>query len=55
MPPRKRTNTGDTVTVTVVAPYAVYHDGEQHTGTLTDIPVDLAKHWQHRGWVTITN
>ncbi|WP_431840285.1 hypothetical protein [Gordonia hongkongensis] len=56
MPPRKRTQTRspDTVTVVVTEPYAVYHRGEQRTGTLTDVPADLAAHWQHRGWVTIT-
>ncbi|GAB4597528.1 hypothetical protein MOKP4_38460 [Mycobacterium avium subsp. hominissuis] len=43
----------DTVTVTVVEPHLVYHDGEQRGGTLTGVPTDVAEHWQKHGWATI--
>jgi hypothetical protein len=42
-----------TVTVEVVAPHLVYHDGEQRAGTLTGVPADLAEHWERHGWATV--
>ncbi|MCZ0732212.1 hypothetical protein [Mycolicibacterium iranicum] len=47
-PPRL---SGDTVTVEVTEPHAVFWQGEQRSGTLTDVPVELADHWTRRGWV----
>jgi hypothetical protein len=44
----------DTVTVTVVEPHLVFHDGEQRSGTLDGVPTDTAAHWLKHGWVTIT-
>jgi hypothetical protein len=52
---RRRTpRTTDTspVTVKVVEPHLVYHNGEQRGGTLTDVPADVAEHWERHGWVT---
>jgi hypothetical protein len=57
MTARKRTaptTATDTVTVTVVDPHLVYHDGEQRNGTLDDVPTETAEHWAKHGWVTIT-
>jgi hypothetical protein len=45
----------DTVTVTVVEPHLVYHDGEQRSGTLTDVPTDTAEYWVKHGWITIND
>jgi hypothetical protein len=45
----------DNVTVTVVEPHLVYHDGEQRSGTLTDVSADTAEHWANHGWVTIND
>lgn len=44
---------GTTVTVTVVDPHLVFHDGEQRSGTLHNVPTDVAEHWERHGWVTI--
>ena len=57
MTTRKRTpaTTSGTVTVTVVEPHLVYHDGEQRSGTLTNVPADTAEHWQRHGWVTVVD
>ncbi|MDX1890116.1 hypothetical protein [Mycolicibacterium sp. 050158] len=58
MPARKRTaptpTTSGVVTVTVVEPHLVYHDGEQRGGTIHGVPADTAAHWQKHGWATIT-
>lgn len=54
MPARKRTSApAGTVSVTVVPPFAVYHDGDQRTGTLDAVPTDVAQHWAKHGYVTI--
>jgi hypothetical protein len=45
----------DTVTVTVVEPFLVYHDGEQRSGTLTNVAADVAEHWAKHLWVTIND
>ncbi|MDT5096406.1 MAG: hypothetical protein QOC76_143 [Mycobacterium sp.] len=45
--------TGDSVTVTVVEPHLVFHDGEQRSGTLTDVPADTAEYWERHGWVSV--
>jgi hypothetical protein len=42
-----------TVTVTVIEPHLVYHDGEQRSGVLHDVPADTAAHWAKHGWATI--
>jgi hypothetical protein len=44
-----------TVTVHVVDPHLVYHDGEQRSGTLHDVPAETAEHWQRHGWVTVVD
>jgi hypothetical protein len=43
------------VTVEVVEPHAVYHDGEQRTGTVENVPADTARHWIRHGWATINH
>jgi hypothetical protein len=45
----------DTVTVTVTEPHLVFHDGEQRSGVLTDVPADTAAHWAKHGWVTVND
>ena len=45
----------DTATVTVVEPHLVFHDGEQRSGVLHDVPTDSAEHWARHGWVTIND
>jgi hypothetical protein len=45
----------DTVTVTVVEPHLVFHDGEQRSGTLTGVPADTAQYWVKHGWVTVND
>ena len=58
MTTRKRTQrTQDTSTdsVKVVEPHLVYHDGEQRSGVLTDVPADTFAHWERHGWVTIND
>jgi hypothetical protein len=45
----------DTVTVTVVEPHLVFHDGEQRSGTLTNVAADTAEYWARHGWVTIND
>ncbi|MEE2855399.1 MAG: hypothetical protein VX424_22420 [Actinomycetota bacterium] len=50
---RAPANDGTTVTITVVDPHLVFHDGEQRSGTLTGVPADVAEHWQRHGWATI--
>jgi hypothetical protein len=54
---RRTTDTTDTspVTVKVVEPHLVYHDGEQRSGTLTHVPADIAEYWQKHGWATIVD
>jgi hypothetical protein len=55
---RKRTpRTTDTspVTVKVVEPHLVYHNGEQRSGTLTDVPTDTAEYWGRHGWITLAD
>ena len=54
-PKAKADNSSASATVEVVAPHAVYLDGEQRTGTLTDVPAATAKHWQRHGWVTVAD
>lgn len=44
---------GESVTVTVVEPHLVYHDGEQRSGVLHDVPAVTAEYWERHGWVTI--
>jgi hypothetical protein len=39
--------------VTVVEPHLVFHDGEQRSGTLTDVPADTAEYWERHGWVSV--
>jgi hypothetical protein len=43
----------ETVTVRVTDGYAVYFDGEQRGGTLTDVPTDLAYTWERHGWANV--
>jgi hypothetical protein len=43
-----------TVTVTVVEPHLVFHDGDQRSGTIDDVSAEVASHWAKHGWVTIT-
>lgn len=57
MTTRKRTSrtpqsTG-AVTVAVVEPHLVFHDGEQRAGTLHNVDAATAEYWQRHGWVTI--
>jgi hypothetical protein len=40
------------VTVEVAEPHAVYLRGEQRTGTVEDVPVELAMTWLRHGWIT---
>ncbi|BBY15764.1 hypothetical protein [Mycolicibacterium litorale] len=40
------------VTVEVAEPHAVYLRGEQRTGTVEDVPVELALTWLRHGWIT---
>lgn len=56
MPTRRTAKTVDPekVTIEVVAPHAVYWDGEQRGGTLTDVDREVAQHWVKHGWATIT-
>jgi hypothetical protein len=42
-----------TVTVTVVPPHLVFHDGEQRDGKLTGVPEAVARDWAARGWVEL--
>jgi hypothetical protein len=46
---------GELVSVDVVPPHAVYHDGEQRTGTLTGVPAEVVAYWLRRGWATPHN
>ena len=58
MTTRKRqtkSTTAEYVTVTVVELHLVYHDGEQRSGVMTDVPADTAEHWVKHGWVTIND
>ena len=59
MTTRKRTPDTSTVTVKVVEPHLVFHDGEQRAGTragtLTGVPAATAKYWVKHGWVTIND
>jgi hypothetical protein len=41
------------VTVHVVEPHLVFHDGEQRAGTLHNVDADTADYWQRHGWVEI--
>jgi hypothetical protein len=50
-----RTHDSNTVSVAVLAPFLVYHDGEQRSGVLHDVPADTAEHWAKEGWVTIND
>ena len=40
----------DTVSAGTVAPRAVFHDGEQRTGTIHNVAADTAQYWIRRGW-----
>jgi hypothetical protein len=57
MAPRKRTPpavaNADMVSVDVISPFLVYHEGEQRGGHLDNVPTGRAKRWAKRGWVTI--
>jgi hypothetical protein len=56
MTTRKRTpRPTDTspVTVKVVEPHLVYHDGEQRSGTLHNVDADTAALWERHGWATV--
>lgn len=56
MPRRPAAKTADTTTVTVhvTPPHAVYWDGQQCGGILTDVDRDLAQHWVKHGWATVS-
>lgn len=41
------------VNVDIAPPHAVYYDGEQRTGTITDVPYPLALTWLRHGWASI--
>jgi hypothetical protein len=43
----------DTVSVDVIEPFLVYHDGEQRGGHIDNVPTGRAEWWAKRGWVTI--
>jgi hypothetical protein len=54
-PRTPRTPSADgTVSVDVVEPHLVYHDGEQRGGHLDNINAATATRWARQGWVTIT-
>lgn len=58
MPPRKAAAAAPKkptsgVTVTTTPPHAVFHNGEQRTGTLTGIDTATAHQWVRYGWATI--
>ena len=42
----------DLVNVDIAEPHAVYFDGEQRTGTLTDVPYPLALTWLRQRWAS---
>ena len=48
---QSKSTAGESVTVTVVEPHLVYHDGEQRSGTLKDVPADLAEYWERHAAV----
>jgi hypothetical protein len=50
---QQRTHDTSPVTVKVVEPHLVYHDGQQRSGTITGVPADVAEYWQKHGWVTL--
>lgn len=45
----------DVVSVDTVPPHAVYHDGQQRTGLIHNVPADVAAYWVRRGWATPHN
>ena len=47
------TSDAELVSVDTVAPHAVYHDGEQRTGTIDNVPADVAAQWIRHGWATL--
>ncbi len=53
--PQSKRAAAEPVTVTVVEPHLVFHDGEQRGGTLTDVPADTAEYWERHGWVTLVD
>lgn len=58
MAARKRTTAPapvGTVSVTVIEPFAVYHDGDQRNGVLDDVPATTAARWAKHGYVTIND
>lgn len=43
----------DTTRVTVLHGWAVYHDGQQHSGgTVLTVDTDTAEEWITNGWAT---
>ncbi|MCG7597833.1 hypothetical protein [Mycobacterium sp. PSTR-4-N] len=43
---------GGRVSVEIAEPFAVFHDGEQRTGTVDNVPVAVARYWLRRGWAS---
>lgn len=52
--PKPTAPTG-TVTVTVLEPFEVYHDGQKRSGTLIAVPAETATYWAKHGWATIND
>ncbi len=48
--PKTAQTDNSAVTVDVVPPHAVYHDGDQRTGTLHDVPAAIAEQWIRHGF-----
>jgi len=43
----------DTTRVTVLHGWAIYHDGQQHSGgTVPTVDTDTAEEWISNGWAT---